>query len=89
MKEKEKTPDVEKQSFESALKRLEEIVKELERGEMSLEDSISGFGEGMELVKFCLRKLDTVEKKLQKLMAREDGGFELEPLEKKEESGEE
>jgi exodeoxyribonuclease VII small subunit len=85
---KDKTPAADKQSFESALKRLEEIVKELERGEMSLEDSISGFGEGMELVKFCLKKLETVEKKLQKLMAREDGSFDLEPLERKGEGDE-
>ena len=54
-------------SFESALKRLEEIVTDMESGEISLDDSIKALEEGNDLVKFCLNKLDDVEKKVQKL----------------------
>ena len=54
-------------SFESALKRLEEIVTDMEIGEISLDDSIKALEEGNDLVKFCLDKLDEVEKKVQKL----------------------
>lgn len=54
-------------SFESALKRLEEIVTDMEIGEISLDDSLKALEEGNDLVKFCLDKLDEVEKKVQKL----------------------
>lgn len=54
-------------TFESALSRLEEIVSQLESGEISLEDSIKALEEGSGLVKFCLNKLDDAEKKVEKL----------------------
>ncbi|HEM49256.1 MAG TPA: exodeoxyribonuclease VII small subunit [Caldithrix sp.] len=54
-------------TFESALKRLEEIVTNMESGEISLDDSIKALEEGNELIKYCLGKLDDVEKKVQKL----------------------
>ena len=54
-------------SFESALKRLEEIVTDMEIGEISLDDSLKALEEGNDLVKFCLDKLNDVEKKVQKL----------------------
>ena len=54
-------------TFESALKRLEKIVNNMESGEISLDDSINALEEGNELVKFCLGKLDSAEKKVKKL----------------------
>lgn len=50
--------------FEDAIKRLEEIVKLMEGGELSLEDSLKVFQEGMELAGFCNKKLDEAEKKI-------------------------
>lgn len=65
-------------SFESAMKRLEEIVGELEHGEISLEESLKVFEEGMELVRFCNEKLNQAEKKLTQLVRKENGSFQLE-----------
>ncbi|HEC32093.1 exodeoxyribonuclease VII small subunit [candidate division KSB1 bacterium] len=65
-------------SFEAAIKRLEEIVSALEAGDKSLEDSLKMFEEGMALAKFCTEKLNQAEKKLMKLVKKEDGGFQLE-----------
>ncbi len=67
-----------KQSFEKALQRLEEIVSILENGDVSLEDSIKMFEEGMELARFCSERLNQAEKKLMKLAKKEDGSFQLE-----------
>lgn len=50
--------------FEDAIKRLEEIVKQMEGGELSLEDSLKVFQEGMELAGYCNNKLDEAEKKI-------------------------
>lgn len=64
-------------SFEAAIERLEEIVSTLETGDISLEDSLKMFEEGMALAKFCSQKLNQAEKKLTKLVKKEDGGFQL------------
>ena len=53
-----------KQKFETALKSLEEIVRELEAGELSLEESLKKFEEGIKLSRFCANKLDEIEKKV-------------------------
>jgi exodeoxyribonuclease VII small subunit len=68
-------------SFEQAYRRLETIVESLEGGEPSLEDSLKAFEEGMALAKFCTRKLEEAELRLQKLVKGEDGSFRLEPVE--------
>lgn len=52
---------VKEQSFESALKRLEEIVGKLEGGEMPLDKSIDLFEEGVKTVKTCMKKLEDAE----------------------------
>lgn len=51
-------------NFEDALKRLEEIVKILEKGETSLDDSISLFEEGISLKNLCQKKLEDSERKI-------------------------
>ena len=65
-------------SFEEALERLDEIVTNLETGEVALEESIKLFEEGMQLTKHCMEKLTQAEKKLHKLTKKEDGDFQLE-----------
>ena len=49
------TPD-----FETALKRLEEIVKKLENGELSLDSALQLFEEGIKLSRFCHTKLEEI-----------------------------
>lgn len=66
-------------SFEAALKRLEELVGDLEGGRLSLEDSLARFEEGMRLSKLCQEKLKGVELKIEKLVA-EGGHTAARPL---------
>jgi exodeoxyribonuclease VII small subunit len=64
-------------TFESALKRLEEIVDSLERGEVSLEDALSLFEEGIKTAQICKEKLQNAEKKIKQLIKNSDGTFSL------------
>ncbi len=56
------------QSYEDAVKQLEEIVQLLEKGELSLEKSLEAFQKGVELSSYCSRKLDETEKKIIRLL---------------------
>ncbi len=51
-------------TYEQAVAELEEIIRKLESGEASLDDSIALYSRGMELSKFCKDKLDSIEKKI-------------------------
>ncbi len=66
-----------KMTFEEALNRLEKLVRNLESGEIPLEESIKAFEEGKELVKFCLSLLDKAEVKIKQLEEQTDGSFQL------------
>lgn len=66
--------------FEDAVIRLEEIVGNLEKSDLSLEDSIKMFQEGMELAALCNTKLDEAEKKINTIMKNTKTG-ELEEKE--------
>ena len=57
-----------KKSFEQSLKQLEQIVYEMESGELPLEQAIRKFEEGIELSKFCAQKLEETERKITLLM---------------------
>ena len=70
---------MEERTFESAMQRLEEIVSELERGQLALEESLKIFEEGVELTKFCAAKLNEAEKKIKQLV-KEGDNFELKDL---------
>jgi exodeoxyribonuclease VII small subunit len=65
--------DAETPTFEAALSRLEDIVSRLERGEITLDESLSAFQEGSRLVRFCLERLSAAEAQVQKLMGGENG----------------
>ena len=60
-------------NFEQSLKRLDEIVKSLEKGDVSLSDSMSLFEEGTALIKNCGKMLDEVEQKVVMLRKGADG----------------
>ncbi|KPK66478.1 hypothetical protein AMJ71_04645 [candidate division TA06 bacterium SM1_40] len=55
-------------TFESAMARLEEITRQLEAGEIALDQMIATFREGMELVSYCSKKLEEAELILEKLI---------------------
>ena len=57
--------------FEAAMKRLETIVEELEGGELSLEDSIARYEEGVRLSRGLTSKLDEAEKRIERLVENE------------------
>lgn len=60
-------------TFEQSLLRLEEIVKQLEQGKVSLEESLRLFEEGTALAAACNKQLDTAERKVVRLMKGADG----------------
>ncbi|MDZ7772623.1 MAG: exodeoxyribonuclease VII small subunit [Balneolaceae bacterium] len=59
--------DSERLNFEDALSRLEEIVNELESDEISLEDSIALYEEGIRLSRICTEKLEEAELRIEKV----------------------
>jgi exodeoxyribonuclease VII small subunit len=65
--------EISKMSFEEALAKLEEIVKELENENIALESSIEKFETGVKLSSHCLTKLNEAEKKIEELSRSEDG----------------
>lgn len=67
--------------FESSLKKLEEIVKRLEAGSLSLEDSLKAFEEGVKHAALCSNKLDDAERRVEILLKQKDGSMKREPFE--------
>jgi len=65
-----------KKSFEEALEKLEQITKELEEGDLSLEESLKYFDEGVKLAELCNSKLNDAQKKVEVLLKKNG---ELEP----------
>ena len=57
-----------KDKFEDNLHRLEAIVKRMESGELSLEDSLKTFEEGIKLYRLCAQKLDEAERRVEILL---------------------
>ena len=62
-----------KPTFEASMKRLEEIVTQLEQGDRPLEEALSLFEEGTKLMKQCQTLLDKAEQKVLKLTGKADG----------------
>jgi exodeoxyribonuclease VII small subunit len=69
-----------KKSFEQALKLLEQIVVDLESGDLPLEQAIRKFEEGMELSRFCAQRLEETERKITQLMQDGAGGVVPKPF---------
>jgi exodeoxyribonuclease VII small subunit len=66
--------------FEEALKKLERIVEDLEKGELSLDEALKKYQEGVELSRLCAQKLEGAKKKIDLLTKNKKGEFELKPL---------
>lgn len=60
-------------SFESSLKELEQIVDQLEAGDLPLEQSLELFEQGVRLSRECQRRLDEAEQKVEILLKGDDG----------------
>ncbi len=67
-------------SFEKSLKQLEQIVQELESGNLPLEKAMKKFEEGVKLSKYCSEKLDETEKKISVLLHDNNGNTTEEPF---------
>lgn len=69
-----------KKTFEEQMEELENIVSELEKGELNLDESVAKFEEGMKLSKDCNKMLEQAEKKIT-ILLQEDGEIKEEEFE--------
>lgn len=72
-------PEISKLSFEEALNELEIIVRRLEEGTSSLEDSLKDYERGAALRLHCEAKLKEAQTKVEKIVLAKDGAVTLEP----------
>ena len=75
-------------TFEEAIIELEYIVEKLENGDILLDESIKFYQKGIELSKFCNKKLDEAERKITILVEDEKGSIKEELFEIREETNE-
>ena len=66
--------------FEDALKKLESIVDDLEKGDCSLDEALKKYQEGVELARMCSQRLESAKKKIDVLGKNNKGAFELKAL---------
>jgi exodeoxyribonuclease VII small subunit len=71
--------------FEAAMARLEEIVQELETGDLPLEQSLKLFEEGIKLSRLCTKRLDDAERKVEILLKDKNGAMVAQPFDEQEE----
>lgn len=65
--------------FEDALAKLEEIVRKMEQGELTLDESLASFEEGIRLSRLCAGKLDEAERRIEILLKKE-GATDVRPF---------
>lgn len=65
-----------KKTFEQTMEELEQVVRQLENGDIPLEESLDLFEQGIKLTKSCQTMLDSAEKKVSMLVAGENGKME-------------
>ena len=66
-------PDIGEMSFEQALRALEDVVRQLEGGEVPLEESIGLYERGEALRRHCQARLDAAQARIEKIVAGPDG----------------
>jgi exodeoxyribonuclease VII small subunit len=71
-----------KNSFEQSLTTLEKIVRELEQGDLSLEESLKLFENGVKLSRECQERLNQAERRIEILLKDENGNPSLQAIEK-------
>ncbi|MBW1840822.1 MAG: exodeoxyribonuclease VII small subunit [Deltaproteobacteria bacterium] len=75
-----------KLTFEKAMKKLEQIVHELESGDQPLEKALKKFEEGVQLSKLCSEKLEETEKRITILLQDQQGNLSEKPFMPEDES---
>jgi exodeoxyribonuclease VII small subunit len=63
--------------FEDALRKLEKIVEELEGGDLTLDEALKKYQDGIELSRICNQRLENAKKKIDVLVKNKKGEFEL------------
>lgn len=63
-------------NFEDTMKELQDVVDKLEKGNLTLDDSLDEFQKGIRLSKLCSKKLDDIEKKITILVEKQNGEIE-------------
>jgi exodeoxyribonuclease VII small subunit len=76
----EKDAEKETEGFESSMSRLEELVSGLERGDLSLDQSLKKYEEGIKLLRMCESFLKTAEQRVQILLNDDYGNVEQQPF---------
>ena len=66
--------------FEDSLGKLEVIVKQLETGDLSLEEALDKFGQGISHAKLCFERLNAAEAQVDKILQQENGRLVEKPL---------
>lgn len=74
--------------FEEALKKLQDIVEKLEKGDLPLEEAMQCFSEGIRLAQSCHQKLEEAENQVQVLLKDQQGGWAAAPFESPADPGE-
>lgn len=69
-------------TFEEAMVELEKIVQKLEKGELPIDESIEYFQKGVELSRYCSKKLDEIERRITILIEKENGDIKEEVFER-------
>ena len=72
---------MDKLTYEESIKELEQLVKELENGDLTLDESIEKFEKGMELSKHCSKLLESAEKRITMVIENADGEVNEEKFE--------
>ncbi len=72
-------------SFEGSLEELEQIVRQLEGGDLPLDRSLELFEQGVRLSRECQKRLDEAERKVEILLRGDDGAYQPAPFEEAEE----
>lgn len=67
-------------SFEQAVERLEQIVAELEGGDLTLDASLARYEEGRKVIGACYKLLEHAESRIETLIKGEDGQLRIEPF---------
>ena len=67
-------------TFEASLKELEQIVKQLEEGDLPLEESLKLFENGVKLSRECRERLTNAERRIEVLMKEADGSINVESI---------
>ncbi|GAB4193092.1 MAG: hypothetical protein Kow00105_07160 [Phycisphaeraceae bacterium] len=70
-----RAPKIDKLGFEDAIERLEELIEQIESGEIGLEESLKRYEEGSALIRRCRSILDDAHQKIAELTASPDGGL--------------